>query len=1053
VKTVTKNWIWLFAVLLAAVAVFASTVVTSSATVPARASWSASSVAFGTRGTDTTSLRELTLTNRGSNELYLQSLSIQGASADDYSFETNCPGLNQTGSMLGTGLSARQSCRVTLRFLPKTAGQKTALLTLSSSVGSSTVTLSGVAEGPAVTFSPSKLNFTKRFAGTVSDARGATLRNPKRGLLKIQSLTLAGPDASHFSLSQNCTDTLEGKEFCTLMTRFAPIDGGVGTGGIKTAAIEVTSNAGVFRLALSGEAVVPSPAVTVSTSAVAFNAQGTETTSAEKIVTIKSTGTAPLFVSGVTLVGADAAEFSQENDCGAAIAPKASCRVALRFKPATEGTKAGSLRISTNVTPEPTSLSLSGVALGPNISVSPTKLSFDALAAGSSPDQRRITVRNKGKGMLRIRYVTRMGADKVSFVQSNNCGLPVAGGSSCSISVSFYPSSLGKKSAEIVIATHSEPRAAVIALEGQLRSSATTRPISRREAFRFLNQATFGATEADVKSLGTLGDSSAAYARWIDEQVVKSVSLQLPALVASVPAQTDGRFDIPGRHQIRVEQWFENVLYGEDQLRQRVAWALSQIFVVSDQSILFEFPFATAHFYDMLARNAFGNYRDLLEQVTLHPAMGNYLSHLGNRRAAPGTNLRPDENYAREMMQLFSIGLVELESDGSVRRDSEGQPIQTYNPEVIAGFARVFTGWHWQCPKFDWLNAENRGSWSHCAFSHTQADRLPVTPFNQTAPMQLFPEEHEDGPKRVLAYAGMRLQNATIPAGQGGEKDLDDALDNVFYHPNVGPFIGKQFIQKLVTSNPSPDYVRAVAETFNDDGRGVRGNLEAVVRAVLLHPEARGTPTGPAAGKLKEPLLRLTQFWRAFEAKPYGGKFSSSIFCCSQTGFSPGSIFGQSPNQSPSVFNFYSPFYAPPGEISRSGLVAPEMQLSNENLHTVMSSFLFRQVQWSGSRFRSSWDQGFNPESMVFKVDAEWSIAYDDDKLIDMIATKLLSDPGHMTPALRKTLLAQIGPYQRYWQPGDPSFEGLGNDNHLRRSRIADVIYFILTSPEYAWQR
>jgi hypothetical protein len=408
------------------------------------------------------------------------------------------------------------------------------------------------------------------------------------------------------------------------------------------------------------------------------------------------------------------------------------------------------------------------------------------------------------------------------------------------------------------------------------------------------------------------------------------------------------------------------------------------------------------------------------------------------------------------MMQLFSIGLVELEVDGSVRRDAEGQPIQTYNPEVITGFARVFTGWHWQCPKYSWLNAQNNGPRGSCAFSDTQADRLPVTPFNQALPMRLFPEEHEDGTKRVLSYPGVLLPNATIPAGQGGEKDLDDALDNVFYHPNVGPFIGKQLIQKLVTSNPSPDYIRAVAETFNDDGRGVRGNLEAVVRAVLLHPEARGTPTGPAAGKLKEPLLRLTQFWRAFDARPFSGTFSLNIFCCAQSGNflqSPLAIFGQSPNQSPSVFNFYSPFYAPPGEISRSGLVAPEMQLSNENLHTLMSSFLFKHVQWSGNRFRNSWDAGFNPESMVFKVDAEWSIAYDDDKLIDMIATKLLGDPGTMTPALRKTLLAQIGPYQRYWQPGDPAFEGLGNDNHLRRSRIADVIYFTLTSPEYAWQR
>ncbi|MBM4238275.1 MAG: DUF1800 domain-containing protein, partial [Gammaproteobacteria bacterium] len=373
--------------------------------------------------------------------------------------------------------------------------------------------------------------------------------------------------------------------------------------------------------------------------------------------------------------------------------------------------------------------------------------------------------------------------------------------------------------------------------------TATAPPVSKAQAFRFLNQATFGATEPEANRLIALGDSNNAYSRWIDQQIGREATLLLPAVEAAYPDPIPANFNIAVLNGNRLEQWFSNALRGEDQLRQRVAFALSEIFVVSQVGALLNLPNATADFHDMLARGAFGNFRTLLENVTLHPAMGIYLSMLGNQKAVANTNLRPDENYSREMMQLFSVGLVQLNIDGTVRNDASGQPLPTYNQDIIEGFARVFTGWKWECPT----------TLPTCTFATTRPQLAPVAGYNQVRPMRLYPDFHETGTKLVLNYSGVTLPNSTIPAGQSGAQDLKDALDNVFNHPNVGPFISKQLIQRLVTSNPSPAYVQRVAEKFNNDGAGRRGNLEAVVKAILLDAEARNPASGTAAasaGKL-----------------------------------------------------------------------------------------------------------------------------------------------------------------------------------------------------------
>jgi uncharacterized protein (DUF1800 family) len=539
--------------------------------------------------------------------------------------------------------------------------------------------------------------------------------------------------------------------------------------------------------------------------------------------------------------------------------------------------------------------------------------------------------------------------------------------------------------------------------------------VTKAEAFRFLNQATFGATETEAARLMALGNSSTAYSLWIDAEIARPTSTLLPAVEAAYPNPVPPGFNIGSLNAPRIEKWFGNVLSGSDLLRQRVAWALSQIFVVSQIGALQNLPNATADFYDMLGRNAFGDYRRLLEDVTLHPAMGIYLSMLGNQKAVANTNLRPDENYAREVMQLMSIGLVELNLDGSVKLDSSSQPIPTYDQAIIEGFARVFTGWKWACPSTN----------PNCTFTNTRAELAPVPGYNQVLPMKLYATQHETGTKQLLS-------GVMLPSGQTGEADLQAALDNIAAHPNVGPFISKQLIQKLVTSNPSAAYVQRVATVFNNDGTGRRGNLGAVVRAILLDAEARPavtTASPPVApGKVKEPLLRLTQFWRAYGARSVSGKTGAA------RNFSGGvsGVFGQGPGLSPSVFNFYSPGYAPPGEIQTGGMVAPEMQLATEYLNTQVTNFF-----WTQANSRTVTQSAtLNVDDMFIDTTEEIALMGDPAALVNRVAERLLGSASTMSSTLMQEAVAQV---QR--------------SAATSATRVTDAVYFIATSPEYMLQR
>ncbi len=500
--------------------------------------------------------------------------------------------------------------------------------------------------------------------------------------------------------------------------------------------------------------------------------------------------------------------------------------------------------------------------------------------------------------------------------------------------------------------------------------------ISRAEAAAFLRQSSFGPTSSEIDRVISQG-----YAGWIDQQISQTASLQAPVLRAlPVAATQDDRVDV----------WFRHAVQGPDQLRLRVAFALSQILVVSERSGLSPYPIGLAAYYDMLTQNAFGNFRELMEQMALSPAMGLYLSHLGNQKPNPALNIRPDENFAREMMQLFTIGLVELNADGTVRRDAQSQPIPTYDQATIESFARIYTGW---------------------MFASSQSFFQPSFNFDQ--PMQAFEAFHDTGTKTLL-------RGTTLPAGQTARADLEAALDNLFAHPNVAPFISKQLIQRLTVSNPSPAYVGRVAARFENNGSGVRGDLAAVVRAILLDGEAR-TPAADAPGKLMEPLMRLTSVWRAFNGRAASGRYRLN---------NADIIVGQGPLRSPSVFNFYRPDYAPPGEMRGAGLVSPEMEIANEATVAYMANLLaFATFAGNSAAANPA------PDDILIDITSEQQIAGNAAQLVDRVADKLIG--GAISTALRNEAIAMA--------ERSPA--------NATAVRVAEVIHTIVTSPEYVVQR
>lgn len=583
-------------------------------------------------------------------------------------------------------------------------------------------------------------------------------------------------------------------------------------------------------------------------------------------------------------------------------------------------------------------------------------------------------------------------------------------------------------------------------------------PYTDAEAARFLAQATFGPTDADIARLRSL-----RYSAWLNEQFAATPSSQLAYYNWVANTLQEGT----GTTTIR-EGWFlaalggpdpqNNLVIHSDQLRQRVAFALSEILVVSDQnSLLAQFPNGLAYYYDLLSNNAFGNYRTLLEQVTLSPAMGVYLNMLGNRRADLSQNIHPDENYAREINQLFSIGLVKLNLDGTVQQ-SGGQPIPTYNQAVVTNFAHVFTGWKWSdC---------TAGSFTTCGPDYT-------TGVNFQTPMAAFAAFHDNGTdpvndianKQLLSYPGA-VNGGVLANGGTPQSDLTFALDNIFNHPNLGPFLGKQLIQRLVTSNPSPQYVQRVAQVFNDDGspQHVRGNLRAVVQAILLDPEARyGHLIQPETfGKLREPLLRLTHFWRAMGARHQCGRnymagnvtyhyanqpyrYAGYVTAWGTSDSIYGSGVGQAPLNAFSVFNFFKPDYRPPGELAQAGLYGPEFQLNTDTL-IVNSTNSTAGKAW-GFDISDACDPGDDigevkinrAQDLALAGSANGGPGDPADRLVDAYNLRFMS--GQMSPFMRATLLSVLNPI------------GVADGPDWKQRRINRALLLIQTSAEYMVQK
>lgn len=536
-------------------------------------------------------------------------------------------------------------------------------------------------------------------------------------------------------------------------------------------------------------------------------------------------------------------------------------------------------------------------------------------------------------------------------------------------------------------------------------------PTTQVAASRFLAQASFGANMSAIDDVSANG-----YARWLDRQFAMPAGSPhqnyLVAVAASLPAGQS-----PQDSHVMNTFW-RQAATAPDQLRQRVAFALSQIFVISlTNDAVSEYRRGVASYLDMLGREGFGNYRDLLEAVTLHPMMGLFLSHLRNQKESG--NRIPDQNYAREVMQLFSIGLHQLNADGTPVLVN-GQPVETYDQDDIVGLSRVFTGFSWAGP--DTQNGRFFGS-----------DNPAPDPNRDVLPMQAYPQYHSTSVKSFLG--------TTIPAQSAADPrtDLRIALDTLFNHPNVAPFFGRQLIQRLVTSNPSAAYVGRVSQAFNAGrftrndwsvGTGRRGDLRATIAAVLLDDEARDMAkiADPTFGKVREPVLRLAAWMRAFNARSASGNFLLGT-----TDDAAGSL-GQSAMRASSVFNFYRPGYVPPNTaIAAANLVAPEFQIIHEVSVAGYANFMRSAVQ-SGAGSNS-------PRDIQPDYSAELALASDPARLIDRI--DLLLTYGTLSAEARSAMLEAVNSV-----PISAS-----NPTTGRQNRVYLAALFALSAPEFLVQK
>jgi uncharacterized protein (DUF1800 family) len=500
---------------------------------------------------------------------------------------------------------------------------------------------------------------------------------------------------------------------------------------------------------------------------------------------------------------------------------------------------------------------------------------------------------------------------------------------------------------------------------------------------RFLEQATWGPTSSLVEHVREVG-----FEQFLQEQFAAEPS-GYPTLplypttrdTTSCPNNSACQRDNYTMYPLQ-NRFFVNALYGEDQLRQRAAFALHQIIVVSGVDITQ--PSWMAPYLQTLDRNALGNYRRLLYEITRNAAMGNYLDVNGNTRT------RPNENYARELLQLFTIGTVRLNVDGTPQLDDAGQPIPTYTQTTVNDFARVFTGWR---------------------FAPAPSAGVP----NYIDPMVPNEAQHDTGSKTLL-------NNEVLPSGQGTTKDLDDAIDNVFNDSNVGPFISKQLIAHFVTSNPSPGYVARVTAAFNGSSGGARGDLRQVIRAILLDPEARGdAKIDPNYGRLRHPVQLISNVLRGFNAGSADGTGPSDGYLAPQA-----SAMGMDLFRPPSVFSYFSPSAVVSGT---AGVRGPEFAILSTSSAVRRANFVNTLVF---SRIAVSANA---PAGTALDFAPLVPLANNPVALVDALNEQLLH--GSMSPAMRDSIVTAV--------------TAVSPSNGLKRVRTA--VYLLLTSSQYQVER
>jgi uncharacterized protein (DUF1800 family) len=516
-------------------------------------------------------------------------------------------------------------------------------------------------------------------------------------------------------------------------------------------------------------------------------------------------------------------------------------------------------------------------------------------------------------------------------------------------------------------------------------------PLTELDAIRLAKQATFGPTKSLIDQIRTLGLQG-----WIEAQT-QLASSGYP-LDADRYIFADSSIFCTGTSEERGRCWRENysaepvqrqfivnAITAPDQLRQRVAFALSQIFVISAQEI--NPTYAIANFQQMLANAAFGNFQDLLKAVCLHPTMGHYLDTVNSDK----TN--PNENFARELLQLFSIGLYELNTDGT-NKLINGRPIATYDNEIVQGFAAALSGYVY--PPLPGKSAQ------------------AGAPGNYLSPMASIASRHSTGPKKLL-------RGVTLPAGQSAEQDLNGVIANIAGHPNLAPFISKQLIQHLVTSNPTPEYVGRIAAVFNDNGKGIKGDLKATIAAILMDPEARGElKTHASYGRLQDPVLFSIQAMRALNTKTDG------VFPIWRLAEMNQSIFS-----SPSVFNFYPPDYALP--TSKTKLASPSFALINTNTNLARANFIHDLLhnEWirNPTNF-AGYKNGAGTQSSL----EEWlALADDPTKLVEQL--DLMLTAKRLPTAQKEKIITRLRSINQ-------------SDNlkrNIDRSRLG--FYLVMTSP------